>query len=1130
MTSYGPHHEICTLVDLLRWRARHCAKKLAYAFMTEGVETARFTYEDLDHQARVIGGFLQGMGENSSRVLLLYPPGLDYIAAFFGCLYAGATAIPSYPPRLNRPDARLQGIVNNSQASVALTIPTIRAGIERRFDHTPELAAVRWEITDQIDDSWAEKWRAPAISSDTLAFLQYTSGSTSAPKGVMVTHGNILHNERMIQQGFEHTEESIVAGWLPIYHDMGLIGNVIQPLYLGAPCYLMSPTEFLQNPYNWLKLLSDTRAHTSGGPNFAYDLCVQNITPEQRQNLDLSHWQVAFNGSEPVRAQTLERFREVFAPCGFRKEAFYPCYGLAETTLFVSGRNRSQTPVQVTSVQTDALAQNRVKAAVDGAKTQQLVSSGCGWLNEEIVIVNPETCIPCAPDEVGEIWVSGEHVAQGYWLHPQVSQTTFEATLADTAQGPYLRTGDLGFLQGGELFVTGRIKDLLIIRGRNHYPQDIELTAERSHPILRPGCGAAFSIELDGEERLVVVQEVERHAKADEIETAVAAIRQAVADQHELQAYAILLIRTGTLPKTSSGKVQRRACRDRYMEGSLTVVKGHVLETRLDSDEKTDTAPGEDLSPSEKKLVTIWTEVLRLKQVGIHDDFYALGGDSLQSARMIDLAQRAGLYLTMQQISDYHTIAELAAIASDTPAMLATQELLTGPIPVTHPQSWFLNKQSCANLNHWNVASMYETPADIRPEWAEQIVRRLLEHHDILRSRFNFDEGEWQAQIVPPGETIPFVYRDFSGLAAPQQKAAIEQAAKEIQHSLNLSTGPLIRVGLFSLGADRPTRLLIVAHHTLMDGNTMLILLDDFLTAYRQLSQGDEISLPVKTTSYREAAEWWAALAQSDEMRQEENDWLAFPWKHTPLPVDFPQPHGNTEASTRSVVTSFSIKETRALLQRVPKFYNAQVIDILLWGLVEALTHWTGGEWAQIKVVDAGQAWKREMSHFDFSRTVGLFSSDALVILNRPDSVQPAEALGSIREQLRQIPRRGLGYELLLNHSADPERRQQLASVFKGEVKLNYHGLLESPSASNRSFRQARESVGPSHSMEDARDVLLYCEAVIVRDSLNLYWLYSENFHQRASIAGVVNHFVQTLRNLIQTLPTASEQPASIEG
>ena len=1122
MTIFNSHHDIHTLVDLLRWRAQHCAKQLAYVFVTEGQETARLTYEDLDHQARVVGGFLQEKGEPGARVLLLYPPGLDYIAAFFGCLYAGAIAIPSYPPRLNRPDARLQGIVNDAQASIVLTLPPIRASIERRFGHTPELSAMQWEVTDGLDNRWGEKWHAPAISGDTLAFLQYTSGSTSAPKGVMVTHHNILHNERMIQQGFEHTTDSIVVGWLPIYHDMGLIGNVLQPLYMGTPCYLMSPIEFLQNPYNWLKLISDTHAHTSGGPNFAYDLCVQNITPEQRQTLDLSHWQVAFNGSEPVRWQTLEHFSEVFAPSGFRKEAFYPCYGLAETTLFVSGRKRSSRPVQVTSIDADALAQNRVKvAAADDEKAHRLVSCGCGWLGEEIVIVNPETMTRSAPDEVGEIWVSGEHVAQGYWQHLDVNRATFGATLADTSAGSYLRTGDLGFLQDDELFVTGRIKDLLIIRGRNHYPQDIELTAERSHPILRLGCGAAFSIHVDGEERLVIVQEAERRAQTDEIEAAIRAIRQAVADQHELQTYAIMIIRIGTLPKTSSGKVQRRICRDKYMEGSLTVVKAHVLETGL-SEMPTDPGerePAAQLSPAEKKLALIWMEVLHLKQVDIHDDFYALGGDSLQSARMIDLAQRAGLYLTMQQISEHHTIAELAVVASDTPGAPATQDLLTGSLPVTHPQSWFLNKQSCTNLNHWNVASMYETPPDIRPEWAEQIAWRLLEHHDILRSRFNFDGTEWRAHMSPPDEVTPFVHRDFSGLPAFQQKAAIEQAAQEIQHSLNLSAGPLIRVGLFSLGADRPTRLLIVAHHTLMDGNTMLILLDDFLTAYRQRSRGDEISLPAKTTAYKKAGEWWAALAQSEEIRREEEYWLTFPWKHTPLPIDFPQPRANTEASTRSVITSFNMRETRALLQGVPKHYNAQVIDILLWGLVEALTQWTGGEWAQIKVVDSGQLWKREMSNFDFSRTVGLFSSDALVILKRSDDVEPADGLCSVREQLRQIPRRGLGYELSLHHCADPERRRELASVFKGEVKLNYHGLLETPSVRSRSFRQARESVGPSHSMGDTRDVLLYCEAVIVRDSLNLYWLYSENFHQRTSIAGVVNHFTQTLRSLIQSLP-----------
>jgi non-ribosomal peptide synthase protein (TIGR01720 family) len=412
----------------------------------------------------------------------------------------------------------------------------------------------------------------------------------------------------------------------------------------------------------------------------------------------------------------------------------------------------------------------------------------------------------------------------------------------------------------------------------------------------------------------------------------------------------------------------------------------------------------------------------------------------------------------------------------------------------------------------------------MRPEWIEQIVRGLLEHHDVLRSRFVFDGAEWHAHLEPPGASTPFIRLDFSHLPAAQHKATIEKAVQELQGSLDISTGPLMRVALFSLGPDRPARLLIAVHHAVVDGNTMLLLVEDFLSAYQQLNRGEPMSLRAKTTAYKQVAEWWAIKAKSDEMRREEDDWLSFPWQHTPLPIDFPQGSGNTEASMRGVFTTFSIKETRALLQSVPRLYNVQVMDVLLWGLVEALTQWTGGEWAQIKVVDSGQTWKREMSHFDLSRTVGLFSCDALVMLKRPESTQPVEGLRSIREQIQRIPRHGLGYELLLRNCADPERRRQLQSVFKDEFKLNYHGRLETPFDQGPGFRPARESTATIFDTENPREVLVYCDCGVVRNSLNLYWLYSENFHQRATIAQVAHNFSQALRDLIQTLPASPDE------
>lgn len=564
---------VTTLVDLLEYRASHQPEQTAYTFLADGITAdSSFTYRELHQKAQAIAAYLQSQKAYQERVLLLYPPGLDFAAAFFGCLYAGAVAVPAYPPRPNQSIARLQAIAANAQAKIALTTQAVLALVQPQLQEFADLRSLQWQATDNLNQNWAQDWRRVEVSSDSLAFLQYTSGSTSAPKGVMISHANLLHNSALIYQSFQHSPESRGVIWLPAYHDMGLIGGILQPLYGGFPVFLMSPMIFLQKPFYWLQAISRYQATTSGGPNFAYDLCVRKITPEQRATLDLSSWEVAFNGAEPVRADTMEQFATLFAPCGFRREAFYPCYGMAETTLIIAGGDKAALPT-VETVEENALKQHQVIPSDNHLNSQNIVSCGQSLANLQVVIVNPETLTPCSPNEVGEIWVSGASVAQGYWHNPQATKEYFQAYLADSQQGPFLRTGDLGFLHQGELFVTGRLKDLIIIRGRNYYPQDIELTVAQAHPSLRIGAGAAFTIERENGVRLVIVQEVERqylrHLNVAEV---VGKIREAILQQHELQIHTVALIKTATLPKTSSGKVQRYACREHFLAQKLDIL------------------------------------------------------------------------------------------------------------------------------------------------------------------------------------------------------------------------------------------------------------------------------------------------------------------------------------------------------------------------------------------------------------------------------------------------------------------------------------------------------------------------------------------------------------------------------
>ena len=566
--------EFSTLVDALSKRARHQPDKRAYTFLQDGeIEADALTYQELERSAQAIAAQLQSYNAIGQRALLLYPPGLEFIAAFFGCLLAGVIAVPAYPPRANQTISRLLAIAKDAEATLALTTTSVFANSQQWLLQNSDLAQLHWLATDSINADMAQLWQEPIINTDTLAFLQYTSGSTGTPKGVMVSHGNLLSNCADLDLGWNHTVDSIIVSWLPTFHDMGLIYGVIEPLYKGCSCYMMPPVSFLHKPMRWLQAISAYKATHSAAPNFAYDLCVRKITPEQKSTLNLSRWRMALNGAEPVRPDVLQRFADSFKPCGFDFTAFCPGYGLAEATLKVAAVRQQDSPVFL-QVDVDALAQNRVvEATGDRGNLQTLVGCGRSEIDTQIAIVHPESLTQCQDSEVGEIWVSGSSVAQGYWKNPVQTKQTFQATLKGDASRHFLRTGDLGFIKDGELFVTGRLKDIIIIQGRNHYPQDIELTVENSHPALRPSCGAAFAVEFKGEEQLVVVQEVERtYLRRLSIDEVVGNIRQAVSVEHDIRVHTVVLIKTGTISKTSSGKIQRQTCRQKFLNSTLDVL------------------------------------------------------------------------------------------------------------------------------------------------------------------------------------------------------------------------------------------------------------------------------------------------------------------------------------------------------------------------------------------------------------------------------------------------------------------------------------------------------------------------------------------------------------------------------
>jgi acyl-CoA synthetase (AMP-forming)/AMP-acid ligase II/acyl carrier protein len=600
------------------------------------------------------------------RALLLHPPGLEFVAAFFGCLYAGVVAVPAYPPRLHRPDPRIEEIVADAQAKLVLTTADVLSGLEARRSQMPGLAGRRWLATDTLPLDLADRWRERSVDADDVAFLQYTSGSTVTPKGVMVSHENILDNSAHMARLGRPTADSVGMSWLPHFHDMGLLYGIIQPLYAGFTGFLMPPASFLQRPLRWLRAISQYKATHCGAPNFAYDLCTSRITPEQRASLDLGSWRIAFNGAEPVRRTTLERFAEAFGPAGFRGDALCAAYGLAEATLMVSV-SRPATPLVFYRAGAAELERNRVVPAPEG-DTGARTLVGCGHPGEisPAVIVDPETRRRCRSGEIGEIWVSGRSVAVGYWNRPEETAKTFGACLSDSGEGPFLRTGDLGCVEGGQLFVTGRIKEMIIIRGLNHYPQDIEHTVQASHSALRPGAGAAFSVEQDGDERLVIVQEVERSQRSAGLDEVAAAIRRAVTEEHEVEPHAVVLIRPASILKTSSGKIQRRGCRTAFLEGTL----GVLHEWRRPAGERPEppAEPAVAAAPRSETEIIAWLVARLARESGIDAEeidlgqpFASFGVDSARALLLVgDLETWLGRRLPPILLWNYPTVEALA--------------------------------------------------------------------------------------------------------------------------------------------------------------------------------------------------------------------------------------------------------------------------------------------------------------------------------------------------------------------------------------------------------------------------------------------------------------------------------------
>ncbi|HKY30161.1 MAG TPA: condensation domain-containing protein, partial [Pyrinomonadaceae bacterium] len=1036
LLSPGDHSK--TLVELLRRRASERPDQKVFTFLEDGEnESSSLSFSELDRRARAVGAFLQQHGLQGERALLLFPSGLDFIAAFFGCLYAGVVAVPAYPPRSLRAFSKLKLLMNDAKPGVLL----IDSSLARRFDRWGvQDLDVPWINVDEVDQSSSGDWRDPDVSSDTLAFLQYTSGSTATPKGVMVTHRNVLHNEGLIKTAFQQGENSVVVGWLPLYHDMGLIGNVLQPIYSGSRCVLMPPMAFLQRPFRWLRCISRYGATTSGGPNFAYELCVDKINDDERQDLSLDTWKVAFNGAEPVRATTLNRFAEAFEPFGFRRSAFYPCYGLAEATLLVSSSGFSS------------------------GGERLLVSSGQFVEPDSSVIVNPQTMRRLEPGETGEIWLQSQSVAQGYWNRPDETERTFHAYLSDeSGRGPFLRTGDLGLVENGQVFITGRLKDLIIIRGRNFYPQDIELTVEQSHPALRLGVSAAFSVDGNGSERLVLTQEIESQA-LDSVESISLAARKAVADEYQVHLDEIVYVRAGTLPRTTSGKIQRHLCRERYLsKGLKTVAVSEAVSTLEDVADLSRESLSAFASSEQRRLLQSHIRALvarllktRPELIGLKHSLLSSGLDSLMT---IELQHRLEeqFEVNLPQFGDWsitslaeEVVGQLAVGGADAETRTdgdaetcrrgdaespfprvppsprqaeSTHKIHEFPLSYGQQALWFLHKLA-PEAGAYNLAAAVSLNGPLQVSALREAFQTLTARHAVLRTNFREKDGQ-PVQWVHAEREVCFEEMDA---LAWDEKTVDDRLATEAYRPFDLETDPLLRICLFNKSADSYV-LLLVVHHIIADFYSLEILLSELTTLYRHNVTQKQVALEPLTRNYADYVQWQRQMLSNSESEKSFEYWRERLSGELPV-LNLPTKRVRPPVQTyRGAATNLTVNaEVTERLSNLARAQDVTLYTLLLTAFQVLLQRYTGQDDLIVGTPAAGRG-----SH-EFADVTGYFVNPVPMRIDLTGNPSFSELLKQSGQTVREsLKHQDYPFPLLVEQlecARDPSRSPIFQAMF----------------------------------------------------------------------------------------------------
>ena len=887
-----PPARLETFVDIAKWQAERIAEHTGFTFLNPGEDASQsINYQMLDQRIRAVAAVLAQNGDLGQRVLIVQQPGIEYITSLFACMYAGMVAVPVYPLdvfRLRHTLPRLQAITRDADAPIMLTSgASIGGGTSGSNDpiDSRSPAGPLWELcrqavifTDEVDSSMAADYRHVNVTSDDLAILQYTSGTTDKPRGVALRHRHLLANAQQIYREY-HVPDAVCVFWLPPYHDMGLVGGLLLPMFAGRHSVLMSPTSFVQQPLAWLQAISHYRGTTTASPNFGYELCLKKVADDALQSLDLTSLRVAISGAEPIRATTMRRFSTRFAACGFRSSAFTPAYGMAEATLAITGKPLEHQPVAMQFCADSLHGPEHHALPVESlanAQSVEIVSCGMPLDRTEIRIVDTETLRPVDDQTVGEIWVRGPSVADHYWGKPELSAATFQACLTPDADQdsqapadtkPFLRTGDLGFIYHGELFVSGRLKDLIIIAGRNFFAHELEAAIQSAHEALKVDGGAAFSVTSgeSGEERLVIVQEILRPKKFSQAEL-IEIIRTTLAEQFDLSPVAVVLVVAGSLSKTSSGKLQRALCRTQFIAGELQILSqwnaasgthagdsNHPSESN-NKDTSSNGLPATNATtdPITAAVAEIWCEVLEVNQAENTQHFLDLGGHSLAATSLLArIRDRIGVVVDFDTLFRAPRFGQLVdqvqrlAITSPQPVQDRSAELTSTqpitpndclPLTATQNRFWLLDQLDFRQAFLY-VETTFAIDGKVDLNRLSATIASLPKYHDALRLRFDVDDSAEPFQRLVDQAEIEVTLHDLR-TPTPPNESTIRSRIDHIRSSItnarfDLKTGPLFRAALIRVTDDK-TLVALAGHHIICDGTSMAILVNEIATRYNE--------------------------------------------------------------------------------------------------------------------------------------------------------------------------------------------------------------------------------------------------------------------------------------------------------